>query len=189
VAYTYTHSSQNNDNNDPTDQYAFDYETIGHYPFIGAGVAKHRLVVTGNLDGPWGFVFGGKLTLSTPVPDVNIAFYGVPGTNQDSGAYNGAGGRPVAFAPPGNGRFLLGGKVFGYRDIDLQATKNFRVYDNLNAYVRIDLINAFNWHNYSGYLENWGSNGVLNRTPVIYNPTGDVTGYTRTLRVSLGMNF
>ena len=189
VAYTYTHSSQNNDNNDPTDQYAFDYETIGHYPFIGAGVAKHRLVVTGNLDGPWGFVFGGKLTLSTPVPDVNIAFYGVPGTNQDSGAYNGAGGRPVAVAPPGNGRFLLGGKVFGYRDIDLQATKNFRVYDNLNAYVRIDLINAFNWNNYAGYLQAYGTNGVFNKTPVIYNPTGDITGYTRTLRVSLGMNF
>ncbi len=189
IAYTHTNSSQNNDNNDPTDQYAFDYETIGHYPFVSSGVAKNRLVVTGNLDGPWGFVFGGKLTLSTPVPDVNIAFFGAPATNQDNGANNGGGGRTVAIAPPGNGRFLLGGKIFGYRDIDLQATKNFTVHGGLHAYVRIDLINAFNWNNYVNYLESWGTNGVLNKTPVVYNPTGDITGYSRTLRVSLGMNF
>jgi hypothetical protein len=37
-AYTYTHALQNNDNIDPTDQYAFDYETIGNYPFTGSGV-------------------------------------------------------------------------------------------------------------------------------------------------------
>ncbi|HUW53408.1 MAG TPA: TonB-dependent receptor [Rhodanobacter sp.] len=182
IAYTYTHSSQNNDNNDPTDQYAFDEETIGAYPFTGAAVAKHRLVVTGNLDGPWGFVFGGKLTLSTPVPDLNLACIGA---NTPSGCL------PVSIAPPGNGRFLIGGKIFGYRDIDFQATKNFKVYGSggLNAYVRIDLINAFNWNNSVGYLENWGSNGVLNKTPVTYNPTGDITGYPRTLRVSVGMNF
>ncbi|WP_254425138.1 TonB-dependent receptor [Rhodanobacter sp. B04] len=189
IAYTYSHSRQNNDNSDPTDQYAFDYETIGHYPFIGSGVAKQRLVMTGNLDGPWGFVFGGKLTLSTPIPDVNIAFYGLPATNQDMGAVSGGGGQPVAIAPPGNGRFLIGGKIFGYRDIDLQATKNFKIYGNLNGFVRIDLLNAFNWNNYVNYLETWGSNGVLNKTPVIYNPTGNISGYPRTLRVSLGMNF
>ena len=189
IAYTYSHSRQNHNNGDPTDQYAFDYATVGNYPFISSGVAHHRVVMTGNLDGPWGFVFGGKLTLSTPVPDVAMAFYGAPATNQDSGATNGAGGRAIAIVPPGNGRFLVGGKIFGYRDLDLQATKNFKVYGNLNAYVRIDLINAFNWNNYSGYLENWGSNGVLNKRPVVYNPTGDVTGYTRTLKVSLGMNF
>jgi outer membrane receptor protein involved in Fe transport len=189
IAYTYSHSRQNHNNGDPTDQYAFDYATVGNYPFISSGVAHHRVVMTGNVDGPWGFVFGGKLTLSTPVPDVAMAFYGAPATNQDSGATNGAGGRAIAIVPPGNGRFLVGGKIFGYRDLDLQATKNFKVYGNLNAYVRIDLINAFNWNNYSGYLENWGSNGVLNKRPVVYNPTGDVTGYTRTLKVSLGMNF
>ncbi len=188
IAYTYTHSGQNHNNGDPTDQYAFDYETAGNYPFISSGVAKQRLVMTGNLDGPWGFVFGAKLTLATPVPDVTMAFYGAPATNQDSGATNGAGGRPVAIVPPGNGRFLVGGKVFGYRDLDLQATKNFKVYNSLNAYVRIDLINAFNWHNLVDYQENFGSGGVYN-PQVTYNPTGNITGYPRTLKVSLGMNF
>ena len=189
IAYTYSDTEQNNDNNDPTDQYAFDYEWIGNYPFTSSGVAKHRLVATGTFDGPWGFVLGAKLTLSTPVPDVNIAFYGLTPPNVDSGAISGGGGQPVAIAPPGNGRFLVGGKIFGYRDLDFQATKNFKVYGNLNAYVRFDLINAFNWNNYVGYLENWGSNGVMNKRPVIYNPTGDITGYPRTVKLSMGISF
>lgn len=188
VAYTHTHSSQNNDNNDPTDQYAFDFSTIGHYPFISSGVATNRLVVTGNLDGPWGFIFGGKLTLSTPVPDVTLACYGATGTNQESGSTNGGGCRSVAIAPPGNGRFLFGGKVFGYRDIDLQATKNFKLSGNINGYVRIDLINVFNWKNTVGYLENFGDNGVYN-PQVTYYPQGDITGYTRTLRATAGISF
>ena len=88
------------------------------------------MVVTGNIDGPWGFVFGGKLTLSTPMPDIDLACYGATPTNQDSGSTNGGGCRSWPVTPPGNGRFLFGGKIFGYRDIDLQATKNFKIYGN-----------------------------------------------------------
>ncbi|TAL83545.1 MAG: TonB-dependent receptor [Rhodanobacter sp.] len=186
IAYTYTHSAQNNDNNSPTDQYAFDEETIGAYPFTGAGVAKHRLVVTGSMDGPWGLVMGAKLTLATPIPDLNLACYGAPAPNNGNG---GSGCMPVSIAPPGNGRFLIGGKIFGYRDIDFQATKNFKIYNNLDGYVRFDLINAFNWNNTVGYLESWGSNGVFNKTPVRYNPTGPITGYPRTLRLTMGIKF
>ena len=133
-------------------------------------------------------MFGGKLTLSTPVPNVGMAFYGAPATNQDNGVTNGAGGRVVAIAPPGNGRFLIGGKVFGYRDLDLQATKNFKIYGNVSGYVRIDLINVFNFRNTVGYITNYGSGGVYN-PQVSYNPTGDITGYTRTLRATAGISF
>jgi len=117
-----------------------------------------------------------------------MAFYGAPATNQDSGVTNGAGGRVVAIAPPGNGRFLIGGKVFGYRDLDLQATKNFKIYGNVSGYVRIDLINVFNFRNTVGYITNYGSGGVYN-PQVSYNPTGDITGYTRTLRATAGISF
>ncbi|WIG56486.1 MAG: OmpA-related protein [Rhodanobacteraceae bacterium] len=190
IAYTYSHATKNNDNLDPTDQYAFDYETIGHYPFVAApGVPRHRLVATATFDGPWGFVMGAKLTLSTPNPDVNLADYGLPATGVDHGAINGAGHEAVGIFPPGNGRFLIGGKIFGYRDLDLQATKNFRIHDGLGAYVRIDLINAFNWNNYVDYLESWGSSGQMNRIPVVYNPTGDISGYPRTLKISMGLKF
>ncbi|WP_426661076.1 TonB-dependent receptor [Rhodanobacter aciditrophus] len=188
IAYTYSDTEQNNDNNDPTDQYAFDYEWIGNYPFTGSGVAKHRLVMTGTLDGPWGFTLGAKLTLATPIPDLNLACYGAAPTNVDSGGIAGSGCRSASVAPPGTGRFLIGGKIFGYRDLDFQATKNFKVYGNLDAYVRFDLINAFNWHNYTNYLENWGSNSAYN--PVVtYNPTGDITGYPRTVKLTMGVSF
>jgi outer membrane receptor protein involved in Fe transport len=189
IAYTYSHAKQNNDNQDPTDQYAFDYETIGNYPFTDAAVAKHRLVATGSFSGPWGFVLGAKLTLATPIPNLNLACYGAPATNQDNGGVSGAGCRSLSIVPPGNGRFLIGGKIYGDRDIDFQATKNFKVYGGLNAYVRIDLLNVFNWNNYVDYIENYGSNGVLNKTPVIYDPTGDITGYPRTLKLSMGISF
>lgn len=189
IAYTYSHALQNNDNNDPTDQYAFDYESIGNYPFVNSGVAKHRLVATGSLDGPWGFVFGGKLTLATPIPDLNLACIGAPVTNVDANGIAGSGCRGVSFAPPGTGRFLIGGKAFGYRDIDFQATKNFKVYGGLDAYVRIDLINAFNWNNYSSYIESFGSGGSFNKVPVIYDPVGQIVNYPRTLKVEMGLKF
>jgi hypothetical protein len=189
IAYTYSHAKQNNDSQDPTDQYAFDYETIGNYPFTDAAVAKHRLVATGSFNGPWGFVLGAKLTLATPIPNLNLACYGAPATNQDANGISGAGCRSLSVVPPGNGRFLIGGKIYGDRDIDFQATKNFKVYGGLNAYVRIDLLNVFNWNNYVDYIENYGSNGVLNKTPVIYDPTGDITGYPRTLKLSMGISF
>ncbi|GAB3786402.1 TonB-dependent receptor [Dyella agri] len=189
IAYTYSHTKQNNDNADPTDQYAFDYEWIGNYPYTSSGVAKHRLVMTGTLDGPWGFVLGAKLTLATPIPDLNLACFGATPTNVDSGGSAGSGCRSVAIAPPGNGRFLIGGKIFGYRDLDFQATKNFMIYGNLKAYLRFDLINAFNWSNYVDYLENWGSNGVMSSRPVMYNPIGDITGYPRTVKLTMGVSF
>ncbi|HKR77744.1 MAG TPA: TonB-dependent receptor [Rhodanobacter sp.] len=185
IAYTYSDTEQNNDNRDPTDQYAFDYEWIGNYPFTSSGVAKHRLVMTGTMDGPWGFTLGAKLTLATPIPDLNLACTGAPATNVDSGGVAGSGCRSVSIAPPGSGRFLIGGKIFGYRDLDFQATKNFKIYGNLNAYVRFDLINAFNWNNYVDYLEDFGGTG----RQVIYNPTGDITGYPRTVKLSMGISF
>ena len=188
-AYTYSNAVQNNDNNDPTDQYAFDYEKIGNYPFTDANVAKHRFVATGSLDGPWGFVLGSKLTLATPLPDLGLSCYGAAAPGYDSGTTNGAGCLNFSIHPPGTGRFIVGGKVFGYRDIDFQATKNFKIYGNLNAYVRLDLLNLFNWNNYVDYIETIGANGVLNKRQVIYDPTGNITGYPRTLKVTAGINF
>ncbi|WP_158881198.1 TonB-dependent receptor [Rhodanobacter sp. L36] len=189
IAYTYTHSLYNHNNNNPDDQYAFDYESAASYPFISSDVPKHRLVVTGSLDGPWGFLFGGKLTLATPSPSLGQAFYGLPTSTQDHDGISGGGGQALSLVPPGEGRFLVGGKVFGYRDIDLQATKNFNIYAGISAYLRIDVINLFNWNNYEDYLTSYGANGQLSKTPVMYNPTGNITGYPRTLRVSMGFKF
>ena len=178
VAYTYTHALQNNDNGSMNDQYAFDEATIGAYPFVGAPVAKQRLVVAGTMSAPWGIALGARLTLATPIPDVNLACYG---------AATASGCLPISIVPVAS-RFLVGGKIWGYRDLSFQATKNFK-FDGLDAYARLDVINALNWHNYTDYIENFGSGGVLNQTAVMYNPTGAISGYPRYVKVTVGVNF
>ena len=184
IAYTYTKAKQNNDNQDVTDQYAFDEATIQDYPYVDSAVAKHRLVVSGSNDLPWGLLFGYKLTLATTIPGINLGCYGAPPPGNGS---LGSGCVPYSSTPPGS-RFLSG-PIFGYRSIDFQVTKNFKIYDNLSAYVRFDLLNAFNWNNYSDYIYNYGQNGVVNRIPVTYNPTGNIYGTPREVKLTLGIKF
>ena len=183
-AYTYTKSKFNHDQQDLTDQYAFDYPTVGDYPFVGGPIAKHRLVSTGTFDGPWGFLLAAKLTLATPTASVGQACFGSTGPTATPD-----GCQAFSAVPPGTGKFLIGGKVFGYRDLDIQATKNFKVWNNLDAYVRLDVLNLFNWANYNDYITNYGANGVLNRTPVTYNPIGNIIDVSRQLKLTVGVKF
>lgn len=171
VAYTYSHAT---DNHDINDHYSFDEETIKQYPWMPSnGVAKHRLVATGTIKGPWTMIFSGKVTLSTPIPFYGVAFYGAT-------LPTGSNGTPIATKP---------GNTIGYKSIDLQATKNFDIHKDMQAYVRADLLNIANWHNYSDAINNYGSGGVLNPDPTRYNPTGNITGVPRTFKISAGFRF
>lgn len=179
-AYTYTRAKQNRDVNE---HYSFDEATIQQYPFIDSNAAaRHRFVATGTIDVPWGITLSAKLTLATPLPFNGIACYGVTYPN-------GSGCTPMAATPGGNGKFLVGGKVFGYRDIDFQATKDFDLGHGLKLYGRFDVLNVFNFRNYTDVLVNWGSNGVANPNPAMYNPTGNITFVPRTLKLTIGMKF
>ncbi len=180
LAYTFTHAKQNRDIGE---HYAFDEATIGNYPFITSNAAaKHRLVATGSIDAPWGITVSAKLTLATPIPGNALACYGATYPT-------GSGCTPIAGTPPGNGKFLVGGKVFGYRDVDLQATKDFDLGHGMVLYGRFDVLNVFNFHNYSDLVYNFGSGGVLNDPFVRYNPTGNITYVPRTVKLTLGMRF
>ena len=182
LAYTYTNANQNRS---ITEHYAFDEPSIKDYPFILSNAApKHRFVATGSLDGPWGITFAGKLTLATPTPLNDNACFGPP---QPSGAPS---CKPVGVLPNGGQKqFLFGGKVFGYRDIDFQATKNFDLTHGMSLYVRFDVLNAFNYKNYSDYsVHTWGSGGVY-APDVVYNTTGNLTGVPRTLKLSMGFRW
>ncbi|MBW8075026.1 MULTISPECIES: TonB-dependent receptor [Metallibacterium] len=179
IAYTWTHAKWNMDNQALNNNYSFDAEYPSNYPFISEPVAKSRLVVAGTLKGPWDIAMGARLTLATPIPNVNLACFSDP--NTPSGCL------PVAATPQGS-RFLIGGRIWGYRDFSVQFTKNFMLY-GLNAYARADIINVFNWHNYTTYIENYGSNGVLNRYPVTYDPTGEISGYPRYIKLTVGVSF
>jgi hypothetical protein len=171
IAYTFTDAKQNRDINE---HYSFDEETIHQYPFITSNaVAKHRLVATGTIKGPWDTIVGAKLTLATPIPVDGIACIGLTYPT-------GSGCTPISGRPQ---------ETFGYRSLDLQVTKNFELPGSQTIYVRADVLNVFNYYNLSDTIANWGGGGKYTTNPVTYNPTGNITGYTRTLRVTVGYKF
>ncbi len=176
-AYTYTHAMQNRDINE---HYSFDRETIGDYPFITSNAApKHRLVATGTLDIPWGVTLGAKLTLATPTPWDDFQ-WNLPvddPTTQPNFT-------PKAGTPKGGGS-VFGLGHFGFRDLDLQATKDFHISNDFVVYGRLDLLNVFNDYNFTDVL-------LSNNYPdfdVSYNQTGNITYYTRTLKLEVGLRF
>jgi outer membrane receptor protein involved in Fe transport len=171
-AYTYTDSSTNRDT---TQHYSFDEPTIGAYPFINSNAApRHRIVGTGSYAAPWGFLVASKLTLATPTPVDDTACFGM--------VYpNGSNCNPISVTPK---------NFFGYRSLDLQVTKNFDIANFASAYVRLDGLNVFNFHNYADTILNFGANGVANPSnPVTYNYTGNIFGVPRTLKLTVGARF
>jgi hypothetical protein len=177
VAYTYTNANQNRD---ITQHYAFDQATIQDYAFILSNAApKHRLVVTGVIDGPWGMTYSAKLTLATPTPFDDFINYNYPAT-----APNGANNLPVGGIPSGGKRFLFGGPIFGYRDVDFAVIKNFNIVNDVNLYLRLDILNAFNYKNLVDVTSTYPT-----FYPLYYNTTGNITGYTRTFKFSMGVRW
>jgi outer membrane receptor for ferrienterochelin and colicin len=169
-AYTFTDAEQNRDINE---HYSFDYADLSDYPIlISNSVPEHRFVATGSLDGFWGITFGGKLTLATPTP-----VYG--GTCLPAGTTPAAGQpncMPAATTPD---------STWGYRSVDLQATKEFDL-GGIQLYGRLDLLNAFNWKNYSQTIVVDNRNGTIDAD---YNNDGNITGVPRTLKFEVGMRF
>jgi outer membrane receptor protein involved in Fe transport len=175
-AYTFSDAKQNHIHID--DCCAFDEETVKQYPIIRSNaVARHRLVATGSLRGPWEMIFGGKLTVASPLPNTDLAC-GI----LNNGRYFASGSScvPVSFTPL---------DAVGFSSLDLQATKNFTVFGEQTAYVRVDLINALNSANYKDIITNYGSNGVANPHPVKFNTIGNINGAPQTLRLTVGYKF
>ena len=57
--------------------------------------------------------YSSKLILQTPIPISDIACYGGPMCIPANGD------------TPGTGRFIAGGKIFGVREVDFAANKDF----------------------------------------------------------------
>ncbi|GAB3033251.1 TonB-dependent receptor [Oleiagrimonas citrea] len=185
-AYTMTNAHQNRS---VTEHYSFDYATIQDYPFVTSNAApKHRIVATGTFSGPWGIVLGAKLTLATPTPLNSNACY-FPNAQFPNGVTfdNGSYCHTVAIKPQGQGRFLVGGKIWGYRDVDFQATKNFNVGHGVTMYARFDLINVFNWKNLVDTQTNL--TGGPGNEAAVYNTSGNIQYYPRTVKFEIGARF
>lgn len=169
-AYTFTDAEQNRD---IVEHYVFDASSIDEFPFIVSNAAaKHRFVATGSYAGPWGLTFAGKFTWSTPIPRNVI------------GCLSGTQTFPSGAACTAIG-YDIGGT--GYKSLDLQVTKNFALRDFASFYLRLDGINLTNAHNLVDYIDNNGTNGVVDGGRL--NPNGNITGLPRTLRASFGIKF
>ncbi|ESQ84636.1 hypothetical protein AEAC466_06175 [Asticcacaulis sp. AC466] len=181
VSYTYSDAKQNNvaginpysvGNN----QYLFDYPNISDYPLLqSTAVPKHRLVMTYSRDLPWDMSMAAKLSVATPTSAMQI--YGCQTPNVSvCNSYGGSVQTIVSERPK---------DTIGYKEIDLQISKNFKLPSGVDGYVRADVLNLFNWVNYdpnSVYFPNFGEKPV-------YTKNGPIVGSPFTVRLSTGAKF
>lgn len=167
ATYTYTKA---NENRQFGEVFSLDYSSIDEYPFRpSAGVRSHRFVMAGTVDIPYGITLATKFQIASPVwlkRFVTTPGVGVPGTKDI-----------VAIEADGNG------DKWGYRQLDLSATKEFKlgfINDNTRVWFRIDIINLMNDRNYNGFNSTTGRRDYNN-----YN----IDGPPRTVKVSTGFNF
>ncbi|MEO6224295.1 MAG: TonB-dependent receptor [Sphingomicrobium sp.] len=189
AAYTFSSAKQNNAYSYGAggNMYLFDFPVAEDYPFLrSSSVPRHRLVLTGTKDLPWGIQLAGKLTLATS--QTFYAGYGCdgkprPGCAPNSGGFyvNQFGGGYGGYVPLNPHEFL------GYKDLDIQLTKNFNFLNTFSAYGRVDIINVFNWHNYSD--TQFTNDSIGTPISVKYNPNGNIVGSPFTIRLSAGMRF
>jgi len=169
-SYTYTDADGNRDINE---HYAFDQVSIAEYPFIlSNAVAKHRFVATGTYAVPWDMMVAAKLTWSTPIPRNVTACLAGPAVFPNGAPCTAAG--------------YAAGSNDGYQSLDLQVTKNFQLSDLASMYLRVDILNVFNHDNLVDYVDAISPTGQVTGH---LNPIGNITGFPRTVRASLGVKF
>ncbi|WP_296281205.1 TonB-dependent receptor [Pseudoxanthomonas sp.] len=169
AAYTFSRAKGNRGGDE---HYSFDAATIDGYPFIDLkAVPRHRLVMTGIYDLPWGFTASAKVTLATPPPLNAVVGW------RDYGSITAAPPLIVSTDTPG---------TFGTKQLDLSLSKRFDIAEDMAFEVRADMINVTNAKNYSSYRTVWGSGGVYDPETSVVSTGNGVTSYTppRTLFVS-----
>lgn len=134
-AYTYSNAYENRNNAYNSDEhYIFDYpnpDEEGFHPSIG--LPKHRLVATGIWDGPAGFTFSAKLALASGKPKEKLNCHDVP--SFDNCFWD-------RFTP---------GYAIASKQLDLSAQKDWDFGEDMSLRFRADLLNAFDWHNWTDY--------------------------------------
>jgi outer membrane receptor protein involved in Fe transport len=176
IAYTFSHALQNNpfsylSNN----QYAFDLPFPWLYPMVtSSAVPRHRLVATYTVDGPWGLIFGAKVTLATPT--AIAAVQGCPDQTQCHG-YN---AYPVVAYPR---------DLWQERNLDVQVTKYIDFSHSLSAYVRVDVLNVFNTPYYDPAGAIFSPTPTKPYPPPQYNTGGPTLGVPFTLKLTAGFKW
>ncbi|MCJ8156436.1 TonB-dependent receptor domain-containing protein [Sphingomonas sp. LaA6.9] len=172
ATYTYTEAEANRKFNEV---FSLDYPSIDDYPVIrSSGVRKHRFVMAGSADLPWGFIFSGKLTLAS-------APYVQGFINETSAPFQ----RLIKAIEAEN----------GIRQIDVAFTKYIPttfLSDESRVKLRVDIINLFNDRNYVNFNENAADNTRTAASPTIFGERTDYgTGgnLPRTIKLTAGFSF
>jgi hypothetical protein len=184
-AYTYSNARVSDDYSYNTgDLYQFDFATPWSFPLLSSPViARHRLVTTGSIDGPWGLTFSGKLTLATPIGSVFSTGCGTV-VACNNGSTN----------PQNWNNWLVAGAgrpsgTLGERNLDIAITENFHVSELAKAYLRLDILNVTNTAIWDPGAEivNW----TYGQSPdVKYNKSGGpILGVPRTLKLTAGFSW
>lgn len=172
LAYTYSDAKENRMNAAISDEhYTFDYPNVDGQGFLRSiGVAKHRLVLTGTIDGPWGMVYSGKAIYASPTPK--------EATNcHDTTSFDNC------FFDP-----LIPDGTFGQRQIDLAVQKNIDLGAGLGLRFRFDIQNIFNYRNWTDY-DTWrGGPTDTNANFGHVNGPGFLEP-VRTFKLSMGATF
>jgi hypothetical protein len=179
-AYTFSAGAQNNlaGSTNPysigNNQYIFDIPYPTDVPMLRAtAVPRHRVVATYTRDLPWDMSMAAKVEVATPTSAAGI--FGCP-NGFPCGSYQGS---VLYVSRPPN-------KTIGYKDVDLQLTKDFNFFRSASAYVRVDLLNVFNWANYDpgSAVDFPGYNAIPT-----YRKGGAIVGVPRTIKLSAGFKF
>ncbi len=170
VAYTYSDAEENRSNASNGETYIFDYPYVGNTFYTSTGVPKHRLVVAGITDIPYGITLSGKLTLATPTPRDTVNCFDAPDFDN-------------CFFQP-----FIPDTTIGYKQFDLALQKVWDTGSDVNFSVRADVLNVFDWRNWNDY-EGWrGGPGDANPNFQQRNGIGIIEP-TRTFKLSFGLNW
>ena len=178
-AYTYSNAKENRANHDT---YSFDYPSLDFAAFAPSiGVPRHRVVATGIADLGWGFTLSSKLTLETPSA--------INSTN----CVDAIDTRNCFFDP------FFPNTSIGYKQLDVALQKRFDTGTSIAPWIRMDVLNVFNWRNWTGYFTNRGTGrtpGDPNSQPAPdanfgnRNPANLAIAYpTRMLKLSMGFDW
>jgi outer membrane receptor protein involved in Fe transport len=176
ATYTFTEAEENRQFGET---FSLDYESIDDYPFMrSVGVPRHRFVMAGTADAPFGFSVSAKFQIESPLYQVAFRDTSVPFERTVVGSFR-----------EGNG------SRWGRRQLDMAITKYVPlsfISDETELRFRVDIINVLNDRNYTEFNNNPGDNSRDDGSPSVY---GERIGYSvggnppRTVKLSAGFSF
>lgn len=166
VSYTYNDARRSGG-----DAYSLDYVDPTGYPYDNVG-EKNRLVTTSIIDLPWDIKFTSMITLGSG-PRFNASRF-VDGVCDYNCQFL------LGYGTPKKGSFILP-HFWAYRSVDLSLSKEFPLPYGQSFTIRGDVFNAFNFHNFSDYV-----NGLSDPK---YGQPIKTTGVPRSFQVSARYSF